>query len=273
MSSYSPHIPVLLYHSVSEYSTPGFRRWTVSPERFAAHIGLLEAENYRTFTVTEATDLLERGKTLPARAVILTFDDGFRDFKQSALPVLTAHDFQATLYVVTGYLGETSRWLADVDEDRRPMLDAGDLNQIEEAGIEIGAHGHSHAMLDLLSPDALSNEVEMSRDLLGAQLGHPVSSFAYPHGYSSPAVRRAVHAAGFVSACAVHDAMSAGLSESFEIPRIIVEHDTDGATLMAKLRGEGLRSDSLRHARAGVWRLRRQMWRGHHRALASNLSN
>ncbi len=265
-------IPVLLYHSVSEQSTPGFRRWTVSPERFAAHMALLQAEEYRTLTVSEAMDVRERGAALPERVVLITFDDGFQDFAQEALPILAAHDFRATLYVVTGYLGETSRWLADVREERRRMLDLRQLNHIEEAGIEIGAHGHSHAMLDLLPRDALQAEIETSRDILQTQLGHTVASFAYPHGYSNAAVRHAVHDAGFVNACAVHDALSGGLAETFEIPRIIVEHDTDEATLLNRLRGHDLPSETIRHARAGVWRVRRQMWRGHQRALASELT-
>lgn len=243
----------------------------MSSERLGAHLEALTAEGYQALALSEASELMATSKALPPRPVVITFDDGFLDFLTAAVPLLNTHAFPATLYVTTGYLGETSRWLADVDEQARPMLDFSDLPVIAEAGIEIGAHGHSHAMLDLLPDDVLLTDIQASRDILGEAVGHRISSFAYPHGYSNASVRRATRAAGFETACAVHNAMSSGLSEEFEIPRIIVEHDTDVDALLAKLRGIGLQGDRFRHSRASIWRARRSVWRSRHRALASTL--
>src|SRR5581483_7158340 len=108
----------------------------------------------------------------------------------------------------TAYVGETSRWLHRVGEGRRPVMTWEQLGEIAQAGIELGAHGHDHVQLDTVPRAQAAADIERSRRLLFEMTGS-AASFAYPHGYHSKPVRRAVERSGFGSACAVADRLAA----------------------------------------------------------------
>ncbi len=105
------HIPILMYHSVSTTNNAKFSPFTVPPARFAEQMAYLSEQGYTPLTVTHYMQAAARGSMLPARPVVLTFDDGFEDFFTAALPVLQRYHFPATLYVATAFVGKTSRWL------------------------------------------------------------------------------------------------------------------------------------------------------------------
>src|SRR5690349_566299 len=112
-----------MYHSISERATWRFRAYTVTPTAFAEQMSYLARAGYEPITVSQDVELSKRGGTsLPARPVVLTFDDGYEDFYAAALPVLRRHGFVATLYVCTAYIGGTSQWLRWEREDERTML-------------------------------------------------------------------------------------------------------------------------------------------------------
>jgi len=114
-------VPILLYHSVSRDAAPPYRRFVVSPERFAEQMALLADGGFGVLPVTEYLARASAG-LLPERPVVLTFDDGLADFHTEALPVLVRHGFRATLYLTTGLIGSTSRWLEALGEGSRPMM-------------------------------------------------------------------------------------------------------------------------------------------------------
>jgi peptidoglycan/xylan/chitin deacetylase (PgdA/CDA1 family) len=120
----------------------------------------------------------------------------------------------ATLYVTTGTLGAA------------PMLDWPQLPALRAAGIEIGAHSHTHPQLDTLAPDAAREEIAGCKALIERSLGAPVRSFAYPHGYSSRRVRRLVQQAGYDSACGVGNTLSSAGDDRFALSRLMVRSTT-----------------------------------------------
>lgn len=234
-------IPVLLYHCVSEDATPQFRKWAIRPATFAAHMAYLSAQHYTPIIVSRfAQSIADRKVHLPDRPVVISFDDGCADFYTEALPALQRYDFVATLYIVTKFVGQTSRWLYREGEGDRPMLTWAQIAELGAVGIECGAHSHSHPQLDTLSTASAKDEIVRSKSELEQHLGRAVETFAYPHGYSSPAVRRIVQQAGYSSACGVKHAMSALTDDRFSLARIIVSADTDVAGLARLLAGEGL---------------------------------
>ncbi len=253
-------IPILLYHSVSDQAAPQYRRWAISPDMFAKQVAYLHASNYTPVTVTHfVTAITGSSASLPDRPVLLTFDDGLADFYTGALPVLQRYDFPATLYVTTGFVGGTSRWLQHEGEGERPMLTWDQLGAICAGDVECGAHSRSHPQLDTLALPAARDEIVHSKYILEQQLGRRVASFAYPHGYHSPAVRRIVQEAGFTSACAVKHAMSSTADDRFALARIMITANTDMAEFARYLAGQGLDVAPVRQpVRTVGWRFARR---------------
>lgn len=264
-------VPILMYHSIAPTWPETFGRWTVAPALFSSHLDALAAANYTPLTLSAAVGAVRAGRSLPPRTVILTFDDGFADFLSNALPLLEEHGFPATLFVTTGYLGGTSRWLESTAAGWIPMMSLDQLGALGDRGVEVGAHSRSHAMLDLLRESQLAAEIHEPRDLLREASGQEVTSFAYPHGYSSRAVRRSVADAGFDSAVSVHHSLSGSFAERFEIPRLIIEGEQTADEVIAAMHGTGLRSQRGRHAQEHLWRLRRKAWTSTQRRLATSV--
>ena len=212
-----------MYHSISSRASREFRKYTVPPWLFAEHMSYLAQLHYTPITVTQFTKAITDAKIgLPERPVILTFDDGFADFYTNALPVLEQYGFAATLYVATAFVGGTSRWLTRENESTRAMLQWSQLSEISAAGIECGAHSHSHSQLDRLPEAVAQGEIVLCKKILEDRLAQEISTFAYPFGYYTATLRQLVRAAGYSSACAVKNATSSTADDRFSLARLLV---------------------------------------------------
>jgi peptidoglycan/xylan/chitin deacetylase (PgdA/CDA1 family) len=213
-----------MYHAVDDVSTARFRPFAVTPQAFGDDMAYLAASGYQPLTVTQLVDSSATPESLPDLPIVITFDDGFKDFLTTAWPVLQRHSFPATLYVPTAFIGRTATWLRAHGEQSRPVLDIAALRDLASAGVEIGAHSHTHPELDVLDPGRLSDEISRPKRILEDLLARPVRSFAYPYGYHSPAARACVREAGYSSGCTVEYRMSAANDERFALGRLSVEH-------------------------------------------------
>lgn len=254
----STRVPVLLYHSVRPAPTPGYDAWETSPARMRAQLDTLDALGYTPVALATYAGWLrgDPGIELPARPVVITFDDGFANFCD-LVPLLVDRGVPVTMFVPTAYVGGESSWLPR--EFRRAMLTWGQIVDLDRAGIEIGSHAHRHRPVDVLPGTRLRAEIAQSRDLLAEHLGHPCASFAYPHGYHSHAVCRAVAAAGFAQACAVKDTLSGPGDDPLAIARLFVGWDDVGARF-ERLLSHGHRRPH-RHERVVTrgWRIARRV--------------
>lgn len=178
-----------MYHSISDTARD---RDAVTPAMFAAQMEYLANSNFEVVALADACRLLNTGGDL-RRKIVLTFDDGYRDFL-NALPVLDAHRFPATLFVVTGCIGQTARWHST--DKSRPLLTRDQLQAVRAAGIALGSHSVVHPDLTALDESALAAELEMARATM-RDFGETFFPFAYPGGRFTSRERAAVKRAGY----------------------------------------------------------------------------
>ena len=221
-----PGMPmVAMYHSVEPCRSDPYRV-TVSPQRFEQQMRWLAGRGLRGASVRDL--LAARAAGLGQGLVGLTFDDGYADFAQYALPVLRRLGFTATVFVIAGRLGGQNSW--DPDGPRKQLMDAGLVRQVADAGIEIGSHGLRHVRLPEAGT-ALGDEVGGSREILQAVTGQPVPGFCYPYGAVDDAAVRQVRAAGYDYGCAIWPSPHTG---RHALPRSYVGEADGPSRLWAK---------------------------------------
>lgn len=175
-------LPVLLYHHIGP-ARPGTRpALTVSSEKFDRQVRWLARCGYVGIRPSDWLRWLREGTGLPQKAVLITFDDGYADLAEHALPVLRRHEFGAVVFIVTGQVGGTNKWDEARGSATHRLMTADQIRYWATQGIEFGAHSRTHVDLTTLTPNELSGEILGSRDDLTKLLGSPVISFAYPYG-------------------------------------------------------------------------------------------
>jgi len=219
-------VPILIYHSISRAPMPLIADFAVDEATFAAHLDAVAQRGLRCLTVSGLLDAVDAGdEALVERAALITFDDGFADFRAAALPALRERGLASTLYVATGLLRGGPQ--PPVHDGIAPyMLELAELRELAGAGVELGAHSHTHPHMDTLGTRRARYEIERSRALVEDAAGAPVATFAYPHGYSGPRIRRLVREAGYRGACGVKNALSSTTDDRFALARLLVRADT-----------------------------------------------
>ncbi|MFQ5697630.1 MAG: polysaccharide deacetylase family protein [Myxococcota bacterium] len=230
---------VLAYHSIS----PGPPPLCLSTSELEGQLEALEGGGYRSLPLAVLVSALEANAPLPPARFGVTFDDGYRDFADAALPVLERRGIQATLFVTAA---SDRRELARGIPGAR-LLDLEALGELAQRGVEIGAHGLAHVDLTRLDDAALDRELGASREILESRTGRKVELLAYPYGRFDRRVRAAA-ARRFRAACTTQLAPVSALADCFAIPRIDAYY----------LRSPRLRA-RLAEGRAGA-RLRARRW-------------
>jgi len=179
-----------MYHSIS---SSAHDRLAVAPEQFAAEMQLLANQQFQVVSLEEACRRLRSAQDL-ARMVVLTFDDGHRDFLTTAAPVLRKHGFTATLFVVTGRLGDNARWSSA--DKTSALLTRDEVRELKSEGFHLGSHTVSHADLCTLNDETLHRELADSRAAI-VGIGETFIPFAYPGGSFTQRERDAVERAGY----------------------------------------------------------------------------
>ena len=231
-----PGMSVLTYHRVGIFDAPAVHRGIhCRVEDFRAHLRWLRRVGFRVISFAEAHAALFAGGPPSPRAVVLTFDDGYQDFCEHALPILREQGRPATLFAVAGRLGQAADWDAQDGYLPPPLMSAATLREVAACGLEIGSHGFTHRRLTQLTDAELCREVGDSKAALEDVIGARVRYFSYPYGDHDVRVRDAVQAAGYEAAVTTARAVASRANTRFEIPRKSVGFRKGPVQLLWKL--------------------------------------
>jgi peptidoglycan/xylan/chitin deacetylase (PgdA/CDA1 family) len=222
----SVRVPILMYHYIRVNPNPRDRlgfNLSVTPSDFSQQMDWLDQNGYHPVDIGDVRNYLLNHGSLPAKPVVLTFDDGYRDMYTTAFPILRTHHFKAVSYVVSGFVNAP------------PNITADQVLEMDANGIEIGVHTVSHADLTKISASDLHHEVFDSKASLEALLGHPVLDFCYPSGQFNQAVISVVQSAGFQSATTTQPGVSHSAGDRFTWTRVRVGGGESLAQLVADL--------------------------------------
>jgi peptidoglycan/xylan/chitin deacetylase (PgdA/CDA1 family) len=151
---------------------------------------------------------------------VLTFDDGYANVIENALPILAEFSLKATLYAVAGMLGKTNTWDQAKGDVTERLADVPQLREWIAAGHRLGSHSYTHANLRKLSLAAAREEILGSRMSLEDTFGIPVRHFCYPYGAYTSEVSKLVEECGYLTAVTMKFGTCQPGESPFELARI-----------------------------------------------------
>lgn len=213
------HGPVMLmYHAVMPGKGEPVWPWAVSMQRFREQLDFLATEGYATPTMSEL--VADPAQKWPGRTAVITFDDGYVD-NLAACEELKKRGMRATWFIVSGSVGQSPLWPADGRPAGR-LLNAAELREMRENGMEIGSHTVNHMRLPEADDARLMQELTDSKTTLEAILDHPVSSFAYPYGAWDERCAEAVKQAGYTATCTTRTGWALRDNDPHQLRRLTV---------------------------------------------------
>jgi peptidoglycan/xylan/chitin deacetylase (PgdA/CDA1 family) len=223
-------VRVLCYHRVSSDRD----ELSVTPSAFRSQMEFVMHARASAQTLDDALDKLREGAS--GRHVCVTFDDGYRDNLENAIPVLRDLAIPATIFVASGMIDGTAPvyWY----DQPPPLLTWSELREINDEGlVAIGAHSRTHRALPKLPDEEAWEEIAGSRGDLEKRLGRPVTSFAYPSGLYGEREVRMAREAGYRVAVTCEPGANGPGQRPHELRRLIVGPRDDLKMFEAKLTG------------------------------------
>ncbi len=211
---YTINLPVLMYHyirsGISQLDTMPFSL-SVTPESLDKQLSYLHDQGFQTVSLNDVYEALSQGMPLPPKSVVLTFDDGYRDFYTDAFPLLKKYNLRAVSFYITSYTSYPTymNWQM--------------LHEIHNSGlVDIESHTVDHFQLTKLSPEEQKREIFDSKKTLEEGLGKKIYFFAYPYGDLNPAVMDLVRSAGYKLAFGTKVGTTMKRSEMLQLERISI---------------------------------------------------
>ena len=210
-------VPILVYHSIlprHQGETEQQKRFSVTPEHFAAELRYLKDHGYTAVSLDALADYFSVGRTLPAHPVILTFDDGWENQYANGFPILKEYGFTATFFIFSNA------------PDYGRFMSWAQISKLQDAGMTIGGHSKSHPYLyKITDPAELRKEIIESKKIIEEHIGRPVTVFAYPFGRYSTESLAIVKEAGYRTARTMYGGVSHTAADLFTLK--IVEAGDD----------------------------------------------
>jgi peptidoglycan/xylan/chitin deacetylase (PgdA/CDA1 family) len=213
-----------MYHSISDKSDD---LYSVTVNAFREQISWISEHGFEIVSLSFlARSIQTRSYGNLRKKIVITFDDGYKDFLDNALPILLGHGATATVFLVTDLLGGSALWNGDKCGSYALLMSEDEVRTIKAQGISLGSHTASHANLPLLSSEDVLRQLKDSRNKL-TLLGETYYALAYPWGQWSDHVVEAVKASGYECAAAVGEETRYTADNLYFLPRITMAREMD----------------------------------------------
>jgi peptidoglycan/xylan/chitin deacetylase (PgdA/CDA1 family) len=223
-SGQAPAVPVLMYHVVADPpANASYPELYLSKADFAGQMAWLARRGFHAVTLSALYGYWFAQRPLPAKPVVVSFDDGYRSQAVTAAPILRRH----------GWAGVIDLEVRNTDDFWG--LPPGQVRKLLAAGWELASHTINHPDLRTLPDDQLRKEVTGSRETLRRVFGVPVDFFCYPAGRYDARVVAAVRAAGYRGATTT-DYGLATPDDLFTLKRIRINRSDGVSGFVAKVR-------------------------------------
>ena len=231
-------LAILSYHKVGREPWDAWGTWFYTPaDAFRDHLAYLGDAGWQVIGAAAFLRGLSEPESLPPRAALITFDDGYKSVREVALPHLAEFGHPALVFMPSDFVGQNNDFDAG-KAPQEPLCDWEDLRELERCGVSVQSHAASHRAFSELDSAQREMELRRSKAVLEEGLGKPVEAIAYPYGDSGTDgealegdLVRLGYRAGLLYGGGPVSVPSAG---SYCLPRVAMGSDTDVARELAQ---------------------------------------
>ena len=206
-------IPVLNYHLISNRKINSL---AITPQEFEEQMAYLHDKGYTTISPDQLLDYIQNSRPLPENPILITFDDGYRDTYLEAYPILKKYNFTATIFLITDYVGNNSRYLTWEQ-----------VQEMHDNGFIFGSHTLNHISLSESTNEYIEYQLTKSREAIEWHLKEPIKYFAYPGGFYNQTTTQLLKQAGYRGAFTVILGRDKANSDTFALSRIPIFQSTN----------------------------------------------
>ncbi len=240
-----PYVPVLMLHRVADSSSPELQRYTLAPERLDRILLELRRLGYYSLSLDELHRHMRNRSDIPGRPLILSFDDGYQDFADTAWPIVRRNGFSAVSFIVSDRVGQSSDWDRHLGPTY-PLMSVDEIQRLASEGCEFGSHLATHRSLDVIDNEACLREALESRIQITNWLGSAPIAVAPPYGQVTQSSARLLQAAGYPLVFTTEHGHTSVFDSGLNLHRIEVTALESYQTIIGKMRAPGTRSRIVR---------------------------
>lgn len=220
-------IPILMYHQIGIPAPKGtpFRGLTVHTNDFARQMKWLHRFGYKGLSMQDLMPYLSG--ELKGKVVGITFDDGYTNVLNNALPILQKYNFTSTNYFVAKQMSGGNVWDYEIGVPHSDLMSLDQMRLWHKSGQEVGSHTLDHVHLPEVSPEIAKQQITDSKTELESMIDAQVNAFCYPYGDESPLIRQMVQEAGYTNATTTERGLCRLDDDIFGLPRITVARSTN----------------------------------------------
>ena len=226
-----------MYHRVCKKDERDPSKYVVDSNTFREQLRYYTENGYHTLKLSDILGDLNGTSDSKSKPLLITFDDGYLDTFENALPALRDFGCTATVFVVADLSRRINWWDAPKQIAEARLMEPKQMIEMSKHGIEFGSHGLSHRSLPLLNNDDLELELRNSKKIIEDVLGQPVPYFAYPYGEVDERVKNATISSGYACAFASNSGPLSFHADLFEIRRVLIANRSNSLYLYWKISG------------------------------------